>query len=50
MYNFTWQHIEFEHGGNPYICKTEQEFKRLKRKYSLEKIRDRFWIAKKREG
>lgn len=44
--SFTWQHIEFEHRGNPYICTTEKEFNRIKRKYNLEKIKDNFWIAK----
>lgn len=48
MNNFSWQHIEFEHGGNPYICITEKEFKRIKRKYKLEKIKDNFWFAKNR--
>lgn len=46
MNNFTWQHIEFGDGGNPYICMTEKEFKRIKRKYNLEKIKDGFWFAK----
>ena len=46
MNNFAWQHIEFEHGGNPYICMIEKEFNRIQRKYSLVKIRDNFWLAK----
>ena len=46
MSNFTWQHISFEHGGNPYICTTEKEFNRIKKKYFLEKIKDNFWLAK----
>lgn len=45
MNNFTWQHIEFEDGGNPYICMTEKEFNRIKKKYNLEKIKDGFWLA-----
>lgn len=49
MSNFTWQHIEFESGGNPYICMTEKEFKRIKRKYNLVKIQDGFWFAKDKE-
>ena len=49
MNNFNWQHIEFESGGNPYICMTEKEFKRIKRKYSLVKIKDDFWIAKDKQ-
>lgn len=40
MYN--WQHITFK-VGNPYICKTEKEFNRIKRKYNLVKIKDGFW-------
>lgn len=39
---YEWQHIEFLE-GNPYICKTEKEFKRIKRKYNLVKICDGFW-------
>ena len=39
---YEWQHIEFL-DGNPYICKTEKEFKRIKRKYNLVKICEGFW-------
>lgn len=46
MKNYEWQHIQFQNGGNPYICKTEKEFARMKRKYKLEHIEGRFWIAK----
>ena len=46
MNNFSWQHIQFEYGGNPYICMTEKEFNRIKRKYNLVKIKDGFWLAK----
>lgn len=49
MNNFNWQHIKFESGGNPYICMTEKEFKRIKRKYNLIKIKDNFWIAKDKQ-
>lgn len=40
-----WQHIEFINGGNPYICKTEKEFKKMQERYVLEKIEDGFWKA-----
>lgn len=46
MSNFTWQHIQFEHGGNPYVCMTEEAFERIKKKYSLVEIKQNFWIAK----
>lgn len=43
-----WQHIQYENGSNPYICTTEKEFNRIKRKYGkrLEKIQDGFWIVR----
>ena len=41
-----WQHIQFADGSNPYICKTEKEFKRMQKKYQLEMIKPRFWIAR----
>lgn len=43
-----WQHIQFTDKSNPYICKTEKEFKRLKRKYGnrLQPIKEGFWIVK----
>ncbi len=46
-----WQHIQFEDGSNPYICKTEKEFNRIKRRYGkrLEKIQERFWIVREEE-
>lgn len=47
--NFTWQHVEFEHGGNPYICTTEREFNRIKRKYNLVRIQNNFWLAKNKQ-
>lgn len=40
-----WQHIEFIDGSNPYICKTEKEFERMKRMYVLENITDNLWKA-----
>lgn len=39
---YQWQHIEFIE-GNPYICKTEKEFKRMYKKYRLVQIKDGFW-------
>ena len=51
MSNFTWQHIDFEDGGNPYICMTEKAFNRIEKKYNLEKVGKNLWIAKdKQEG
>ena len=40
-----WKHIEYEDGSNPYICKTEEEFLRLKIKYGdkMVKIKDDFY-------
>ncbi|GFI61098.1 hypothetical protein IMSAG049_00251 [Clostridiales bacterium] len=45
MKHFTWQTIEYIDGSNPYICKTEREFKRIKEKYTLRKTGDNHWIA-----
>lgn len=50
MNSFTWQHIEFGDGSNPYICKTEEEFKRLNSKHNLVYIQDNFWLAKSEQG
>ena len=49
MDNFNWQHISFGHGGNPYICKTEIEFNRIKAKYDIVHIQDNFWLAKHKQ-
>lgn len=40
-----WQHIEFSDGSNPYICKTEKEFNRMKQKYgnTMTHIKGIFW-------
>lgn len=46
MEYFAWQCIEFEDGSNPYICKTEKEFDRIKKKYGLVEIKQNFWLAK----
>ena len=46
MDNFTWQHIEFEDGSNPYICTTEETFNYIKNKYNLVNVDGRFWLAK----
>ena len=43
---YVWQHIQFSDGSNPYICKTEVEFNRMKKKYRLEQISGDFWEAK----
>lgn len=42
-----WYHIQFDDGSNPYICKTEKEFERLKRKYGkrLQQIKENFWVV-----
>lgn len=45
MKNFEWQHIEFINGNNPYICKTEREFKRMKNKYIFEQVSTNCWKA-----
>ena len=45
MKDFKWQHISFIDGSNPYVCKTEKEFKRMKSRYVLEKIDDSCWKA-----
>lgn len=45
MKDFKWQHISFIDGSNPYVCKTEKEFKRMKSRYVLEKIDDNCWKA-----
>ena len=45
---FVWQHIEFSNGSNPYICKTEAEFKRLQSKYNLKQLKCGFWMAKEK--
>lgn len=50
MNKFTWQHIEFEDGSNPYICTTEKEFMRIRNKYNLVGIKENFWIAKNKQN
>ena len=45
MKDFKWQLISFINGSNPYICKIEKEFKRMKAKYILKKIGDNCWQA-----
>lgn len=44
-----WKHIQFADGSNPYICKTDKEFNRIKRKYRLELIEDNFYRAYERQ-
>ena len=50
MNKFTWQHIEFEDGSNPYICTTEKEFERIRNKYNLVAIKQNFWSAKNEQN
>lgn len=50
MNRFTWQHIEFEDGSNPYICTTEKEFERIRNKYNLVTIKQNFWIVKNKQN
>ena len=45
MKDFAWQYIVFVDGSNPYVCKTEKEFKRMKSKYVLKRIDDNCWQA-----
>lgn len=40
-----YQHIEFIDGSNPYICKTDRDFRRMKERYELEPIKEGFWKA-----
>lgn len=51
MKEFNWQHIQFEDGSNPYICKTEKAFRGIQKHYNLVKLREcygiRYWLAKK---
>lgn len=49
MDNFAWYLIKFEDGGNPYICKTEKEFNRIKGKYNLVNIANNVWFAKSKQ-
>ena len=44
--DYTWQHIQFEDGSNPYVCITEENFKWMQKHYNLEQIKEGFWIAK----
>ena len=46
MDRFAWQHIEFEDGSNPYICKTAKAMDWMRQKYNLVPLRDNFWLAK----
>lgn len=50
MKNFSWQHIQFEDGSNPYICTTEKAFKFMLKRYNLQKLRESngigYWLAK----
>ena len=47
--HYEWQHIEFTSGACPYICKTEDEFRRIKRnckrkKFEIKHLYGRFWL------
>lgn len=44
----SWKNILFENGSNPYICKTEKEFNRIKRKYKLEQLTNMTYLAKEK--
>lgn len=50
MDHFAWQHIEFEDGSNPYICKTADVMDWMRRKYTLVPLHDNFWLAKTSKG
>lgn len=41
-----WNHIKFEDGSNPYVCKTDKELERMKRKYDLVQLDGNFLLAK----
>lgn len=43
----TYNTITFEDGSNPYICKTEAEFEKMKKKYEIKPTAFRnFFIAR----
>lgn len=43
-----WKCIEYQDGSNPYICKTDAEFNRIKRKYGkrLYHMKDHFYVVR----
>lgn len=47
-----WQHIQFEDGSNPYICKTPKAFSAMEKRYNLVFLREvygiGYWLAKKK--
>lgn len=45
-----YQQIEFIDGRNPYVCKTDRDFKRMKERYELELIKEGFWKATFKKG
>lgn len=45
MFIYKWKHIEFLNGSNPYICKTTEEFERIRKKYVLLEYKENFYIA-----
>ena len=45
-----WNTIIFNDGSNPYVCKTDREFKKMSKKYKLEYAgSENFWAVKKGE-
>ena len=46
-----WQHIQFENGSNPYICKTAEAFSDIKKRYNLVYLSESngigYWLAKR---
>ena len=43
-----WKCIEYQDGSNPYICKTDTEFNRIKRKYGkrMYHMKDHFYMVR----
>lgn len=48
---FPWQHIKFKDGRPAYVCKTENDFRRIKEHFVLEEFKYKntwlpnFWLA-----
>ena len=49
--DYMWQNIIYEDGSNPYICKTEAELLKLKKKYGnrMVQLSETSWLVKKGE-
>lgn len=45
--SFTWQHISYSDGSNPYICTTQKRFNQLKHKYgsAMTKVEENYWMV-----